>query len=111
MSRTTLPSRSGLLLACIGLSLACSAPSERGAVLYAEHCVSCHADDGSGDPRRTGLEPQLDLTSSELVVSGSRGAVYRAVSSGFGAMPGFAHRMSHQELEDLTTFVMGLSSE
>ena len=101
----------GCLLTLVTLSFGCASPEERGASLYSKHCVSCHGQDGHGDPRRTGLEPHLDLTSSELIVQGSRGAVYRAISSGFGTMPGFAHKMPHQNIDDLTTFVMRLSAE
>ena len=95
----------------LGASTGCSSREESTARLYSEHCASCHGDDGRGDPRRTALEPQLDLTASELVTSGSRGAVYRAISSGYGAMPGFAHRLAHPELDDLTSFVMAMAPE
>ncbi len=89
----------------------CASKEERGAALYAEHCASCHGTDGRGDPRRSALEPGLDLVASELVSAGARAQVYRAISGGYGTMPGFAHRMELGELDDVTTHVMALAPD
>lgn len=93
-------------LAASALLFACGDGAERTAELYQQHCANCHGSDGRGDPRRTPLEPNLDLTRSELVTSGSRGAVYRAISSGFNTMPGYAHKLAHADIDALTQLVM-----
>ncbi|MEM1247776.1 MAG: c-type cytochrome [Acidobacteriota bacterium] len=99
-------SKLGALALAALLSAACQNEGEKTAALYQDHCASCHGSDGRGDPRRTALEPNLDLTRSELVTSGSRGAVYRAISGGFGTMPGFAHRLAHPQIDAITGLVM-----
>lgn len=76
------------------------------AELYAEHCASCHGADGRGDARRRGFYPQLDLTASELVRRGEDGLVYRRIAYGYGAMPGFRHRLDVDQMLGLTDYTL-----
>ena len=78
--------------------------------LYRAHCVRCHGADGSGDRRSVGLYPQLDLTASAMVRAGSRarGLMYRRISEGYGAMPGFADRLDTADIQRLVEYVLRL---
>jgi mono/diheme cytochrome c family protein len=96
------------VVAMPALSGACGSPSSglSGDALYAEHCVRCHGDDGTGDPRQRRLAPGIDLTRSRLVSEGARGLIYQRISRGYGAMPGFAHKLERGDIETLTTHVL-----
>jgi mono/diheme cytochrome c family protein len=78
--------------------------------LYRTHCVRCHAADGRGDRRSVGLYPELDLTASTMVRAGSsaRGLMYRRISEGYGAMPGFADRLDTADIQRLVEYVLRL---
>ena len=80
--------------------------SESARQLYASQCASCHADDGRGVPARRGLEPRLDLTRSKLVVNREKGLIYQRIAFGYLTMPGFAHKLSQDELELLAEYVL-----
>jgi mono/diheme cytochrome c family protein len=90
------------------LSAACGSPSSGlpADALYAEHCARCHGDDGTGDPRQHRLAPGIDLTRSGMVAHEARGLIYQRISRGYGAMPGFAHRLERGDIEALTAFVL-----
>jgi mono/diheme cytochrome c family protein len=81
-----------------------------GAALYRAHCARCHGAEGRGDPRSVGLYPGLDLTASPLVRAGAaaRGPIYLRIAEGYGAMPGFSPRLSHEEIEALIDNILRL---
>ena len=91
---------------------ACAGGGERheAAALYRANCARCHGADGKGDRRSLGLYPNLDLTSSPLARAGSRGRgpIARQISEGYGAMPGFGHRLGAEDLQSLTDYVLRL---
>jgi mono/diheme cytochrome c family protein len=101
------------LLALLGAAAlaACAGGDHDAGDLYRTHCVRCHAADGKGDRRSVGLYPSLDLTSSPLVRAGSRarGLLYGRISEGYGAMPGFGHRLDTADLEKLIDYVLRLA--
>lgn len=80
------------------------------AQLYTEHCASCHGADGRGDPRRRGFYAGLDLTASPLVQEGRDGLVYRRIAYGYGAMPGFQHKLDTNQLLGLTEYTLQFSA-
>jgi len=107
------PARGALaaLLALLAPAFATCAGRERDAGgLYRTHCVRCHAADGRGDRRSVGLYPELDLISSTMVRAGSRarGLMYRRISEGYGAMPGFADRLDTADIQRLVEYVLRL---
>lgn len=79
--------------------------------LYAEHCASCHGPDGRGDPRRLGFYPQVDLTSSRLVRRGEDGLIYRRIAYGYGAMPGFRHKLAINQMVALADYTLAFNPE
>ena len=97
----TLPALTAALAGC-----APSPNSESARQLYASQCASCHADDGRGVPARRGLEPRLDLTRSTLVAGREKGLIYPRIAFGYLTMPGFAHKLSQDELELLAEHVL-----
>ena len=95
------------------LCLLCAACVDvpQGDELYALHCAECHGSSGEGDQQRIEFYPGLDLQSSELVRGGRSGPIYRIIRQGFGAMPGFDHKLEHDEIAALTDFVLDIGRD
>ena len=98
------------VLAGAAAAAGCSDGGAKAAATYRASCARCHGADGRGDRRSVGLYPSLDLTSSPMVRAGSRGRglIYRRISEGWGAMPGFSHRLEREDIEDLVDYVLRL---
>lgn len=94
-----------LLLTAIA-AICCSEEAPAPEELYALHCASCHGEDGRGDPRRRDLDAGLDLTTSELVLSGADGLIYRSIAYGFEGMPAFSHKLSLEQMQALTRYTL-----
>jgi mono/diheme cytochrome c family protein len=100
------------LLALLTAALAgCSGRERNAGDLYRAYCARCHAADGTGDRRSVGLYPELDLTASPMVRAGARarGLLYRRISEGYGAMPGFADRMETAEIQRVVEYILRLA--
>jgi mono/diheme cytochrome c family protein len=81
--------------------------------LYRRHCARCHGERGEGNPRGLRLYPHLDFRASPLIRDGDRVAVRHQIADGEGPMPGFARRLTPQQIERLVdfTFQLGLSPQ
>ncbi|MEY8881584.1 cytochrome-c oxidase, cbb3-type subunit III [Donghicola sp. XS_ASV15] len=78
---------------------------EDGAVVYADNCASCHADDGTGD--RTQGAP--NLTDAIWLYGGDYDTLITSVSQArFGVMPNWNERLSDAEIAAVATYVHGL---
>jgi len=90
---------------------ACVPDGPSGAVVqtYEAECASCHGADGHGAPGRRGVEPFLDFRRSAMVKNSDRALLFQRVAYGYGTMPGFAHKLSQGELEDLVDYVQLLA--
>jgi len=88
----------------------CAGADHDAGSLYRAQCARCHGADGRGDRRSLGLHPNLDLTTSPLARAGSRGRglIYRRIDEGYGAMPGFGHRLETADMEALVDYVLRL---
>jgi alcohol dehydrogenase (quinone), cytochrome c subunit len=85
--------------------------ANRGAELYDDNCAACHRTDGAGSPKAL---PKIAGNSSvlaedpnsliRLVLAGSALPATAAAPSALG-MPGFAWRLSNQEVAELLTFI------
>jgi len=95
----------GLCAALAGSGCRGHGPSAAAAALYVKNCASCHAEDGRGVPARRGLEPRLDLSRSKMLAKGDRGLTSQRIAWGYNTMPGFAHKLTPGEIEDLVAFV------
>ncbi|HVT19034.1 MAG TPA: cytochrome c [Thermoanaerobaculia bacterium] len=118
MKRGRTPRRAAriLLIALLVASAAGSAgcgghDRQSAAALYKEYCARCHAPDGTGDPRSLNLYPNLDLTTSAMVRQRNRGAIYSRIASGYGPMPGFSHRLDHEQIESLVDYTLRFQSK
>jgi mono/diheme cytochrome c family protein len=92
-------------------ALAAGEEGSRGAELYIDNCAVCHRTNGLGDarvfPRIAGNSSVLSedpVSMIRLVLEGSRLPSTRAAPSDLG-MPGFAWRLSDQEVAQLLTFI------
>jgi len=92
-------------------ALAAGQEGSRGAELYIDNCAACHRTNGLGDarvfPRIAGNSSVLSedpVSMIRLVLEGSRLPSTRAAPSDLG-MPGFAWRLSDQEVAQLLTFI------
>lgn len=70
-------------------------PEEAGEVLYDQHCAGCHGASGAG----TYAGPPL------AVASMSDEELLDQVLEGSGRMPGFAEKLSDDDLADLIAFL------
>jgi cytochrome c oxidase cbb3-type subunit 3 len=77
---------------------------EAGALVYAENCVGCHMEDGSGD--RTQGAP--NLTDEIWLYGGTREAIIESVYySRAGVMPNWNTRLTEDEIRAVAFFVHG----
>jgi cytochrome c oxidase cbb3-type subunit 3 len=73
-----------------------------GAVVFADNCSACHAEDGSGD--RAQGAPKL--TDAIWLYGGTREAVTESVSyARFGVMPDWNERLSEDEIRAVAFYV------
>jgi mono/diheme cytochrome c family protein len=107
------PARGAALAAAALAALACGSPtSGRSAEeLWADHCQRCHGADGRGNPAQRALDPGLDLSVSRMVAARASGLVFQRIAYGYGAMPGFSHKLEQGDLELLVDFVLRLNRE
>jgi mono/diheme cytochrome c family protein len=92
-------------------ALAKGQEANRGAQLYDDNCAACHHTDGAGSPKAL---PEIAGNSSalaqdpnsliRLVLAGSALPGTTAAPSPLG-MPGFAWRLSNEEVAQLLTFI------
>lgn len=76
-----------------------------GATVYAENCVACHMEDGSGD--RAQGAPKL--TDAIWLYGGDRATITETVTNArFGVMPNWNVRLSEDEIRAVAVFVHGL---
>jgi mono/diheme cytochrome c family protein len=105
--RTTL---AAVLLLGFTLSAGC-APRDRSAPgLYRAYCARCHGPAGEGTPRALRANPKADLTTSEKVRQGDRRFLHERIAKGHGIMPGFARRLTPQEIESLVDLTLELQN-
>ncbi len=106
-ARLSNPQRPSVLVVALALCFCVACVDvPQGDELYVAHCAECHGSEGLGDPQRNDFYPGLDLQGSALVRGGRSGPVYRILRQGFGAMPGFDHKLEHDELAALTEHVL-----
>jgi mono/diheme cytochrome c family protein len=99
--------------AVVALAAACGPPTSglTADELWQRHCVRCHGADGRGAAAQRGIDPGLDLTSSELVAARARGVLFRRIAYGAGGMPGFGHKLERGDIELLVDYVLRLHRE
>lgn len=82
-----------------------AAKAAAGAPLYAEQCVACHMEDGTGDR----LQGSPDLTDRDWLYGGDRETIYRSIWRGpKGVMPAWSERLDAATIAALATYVHSL---
>jgi len=101
----------GLAVLVVALAFGCGSPTSGRPIteLWKDHCANCHGDDGHGDPARRRLDPRIDLRRSEMIAAGDSGLVFQRIAYGYGAMPGFIHKMPRGDVEQLAAFCATLA--
>jgi mono/diheme cytochrome c family protein len=101
----------GVVLATTGIAQAAD-----GAALWDKHCASCHGKDGKGDTKAGKLTKVRDLTAADLRSTLTRDHVRQATeqgvvdkASGKTRMKGYKDKLSSDELDALTSHVLGFT--
>ncbi|MDP5306836.1 cytochrome-c oxidase, cbb3-type subunit III [Paracoccus spongiarum] len=82
-----------------------AASAAEGAVVYAENCAACHAEDGSGD--RTQGAP--NLADAVWLYGSEPETLNRIITEGpYGVMPAWASRLDEADIRAVSTYVHGL---
>lgn len=93
------------LTATLSLAAACGSKEVLTAdQAWTTYCARCHAEDGTGDPRSKHLNPKLDIVGSEMLQTSARHIAYRRIQHGYGSMPAFGHKLSHEEIDALVDY-------
>jgi mono/diheme cytochrome c family protein len=92
-------------------ALAAGQEGSRGAELYVDNCAACHRTDGQGYERvfskiagNSSVLSEDPVSMIRLVLAGSKLPATASAPSELG-MPGFAWRMSDEEVAQLLTFI------
>lgn len=79
--------------------------TERGKVVFAENCASCHMEDGSGN-RELGAPP---LDNAIWLYGGDTKTLFETLNKGrAGMMPAYGHRLTEEEIRKLALYVHSL---
>ncbi len=109
------PRTATFLAAALAVLAGCAHKNLTAPELYSTYCARCHGEQGrgKGDPEDLKLYPRLNLLTSPMIRGGDRAAVRQRIREGDGPMPGFARRLTPQELERLVdfTFQLGQTSK
>ncbi|PKP70446.1 MAG: cytochrome-c oxidase, cbb3-type subunit III [Alphaproteobacteria bacterium HGW-Alphaproteobacteria-4] len=82
-----------------------AAKAEAGAVVFADNCAACHADDGTGN-RDLGAP---NLTDAIWLYGGDVAALTETVTNArYGVMPSWTTRLSEAEIRSVAAYVHGL---
>jgi cytochrome c oxidase cbb3-type subunit 3/ubiquinol-cytochrome c reductase cytochrome c subunit len=79
---------------------------ERGATAYAEHCASCHAEDGGG-------MTALSLNNPWFLATASDGQIRYAIQNGRPdtVMQAYSEVLSQEEVDDITALIRSWATE
>lgn len=82
-----------------------AALAAEGATVFADNCVSCHAEDGTGD-RAQGAP---NLTDAVWLYGGDAGSIRQSVHDArFGVMPNWSPRLSEDDIRAVSYYVHSL---
>jgi cytochrome c6 len=85
-----------------------NAPAQSAAQLYTKHCASCHGKDGRSKTIKGKLKHSRDLTDREWHEKVSDERIFNSINNGKGKMPGYAKKLSEEQIESLATYVRAL---
>lgn len=96
-----------LLLTAVLLPL--GAGANDGSLLYREHCLKCHGDDGRGNTWRGFLYGAQDLTEARFQQLRDDEELRTAIERGPGGMPSFSDRLDAAAMAALVRHVRSLA--
>jgi cytochrome c551 len=82
-------------------------PGPNGAALYGSNCAICHGRNGSGTPAWR-AKGQPDLSTADWQKSRSDEQIAERIKLGKGKMPGFAKKLSEEEVTALVKQIRSL---
>ena len=83
-------------------------PAVESAQLYAKQCASCHGKDGRAKTVKGKLKHARNLTDAEWQEKVSDERIFNSIMNGKGKMPGYAKKLSQDEIESLAGYIRGL---
>ncbi|HVF57327.1 MAG TPA: c-type cytochrome [Pyrinomonadaceae bacterium] len=78
---------------------------EKGRAVYAANCARCHGGDGLGKTKLGEMVESPDLTDAKWQVKRSDARMSASVARGRGQMPGFAKKLSKEEIAAVVAYV------
>jgi mono/diheme cytochrome c family protein len=83
---------------------------ERGRILFAKHCASCHGPTGAGDGTAAhDLDPQPTNLRDPDIADKPNTKLFRQITRGRAPMPSFGRLLNDDDCWTLVTFVKTLS--
>jgi len=86
---------------------ATSAPGS-AAGLYSKNCASCHGLDGRAKTIKARRNHARNLSDPEWQDKASDERIFNSIMNGKGKMPGYAKKLSAQEIDSLVPYVRSL---
>lgn len=87
-----------------------SSQAEMGAVVFAEHCETCHRDGGRSEGAGHAFSPQPPELSHVFKMH-SRAMVVQMITSGKGNMPAYREQLSNEDVNALIAYLTRLAEE
>ena len=82
-----------------------AALAAEGATVFADNCVACHAEDGTGDR----MQGAPNLTDAVWLYGGDPASITQSVHDArFGVMPNWSPRLSEDDIRAVSYYVHGL---
>ena len=78
------------------------------AELYSKNCAACHGRDGRARTSKARRNHARNLGDSEWQNRVSDERIFNSIMNGKGKMPGYAKKLSEQEIDSLVPYVRGL---
>jgi cytochrome c6 len=75
---------------------------------YSRRCASCHGKDGRSNTVKGKMRSARDLTDPQWQSDVSDERLFNSIMNGRGRMPGFAKKLSEEEINYLVTYVRRL---
>jgi mono/diheme cytochrome c family protein len=110
MSRFTARTLAFFIAAAVAILPSVSARADDSAAVYKAKCASCHAADGSGDTA-VGKKLKLRDLSALDVQKLSDAELTKVIADGKAKMPGYAKKLTAEQIKSLVAMIRTMSSK
>lgn len=100
----------GVLTLGAAPALAQTGNAQQGQKIFADKCVRCHAEDGSGNTAVGKALGAADLRSADIQKKPDA-AFYAQIDKGKGNMPPFGTRLDKGQIDDLVAYVRQMKKQ